>query len=84
MFIVNITPGAIGIQEILFLLIGRLLFIETADILIMAMLLRSVSWLVIFTCAPCASYFLLKKNVFTIRTEIIKNVRSTQLHHNSD
>jgi uncharacterized protein (TIRG00374 family) len=73
MFIINITPGAIGIQEALFLLIGNLLFIQAADILIMALLLRSVSLPVIFTCAPFASYVLFRKNLLSVKSELAKN-----------
>lgn len=79
MSFVNITPGALGVQETLFLLVGKLFSIKTADILIMALLLRSVSLLVNFSCAPFASYVLFKKDLFTVKKELIHHVDHTQL-----
>ena len=73
MSIINITPGAIGIQETLFLLVGKLFFINTSDILIMALLLRGVLLAVNFTCVPFASYILFKKSLFDVKTELVKN-----------
>lgn len=70
MSFINITPGAIGIQETLFLLVGKLFSIKTADILIMSLLLRSVSLAVNFTCAPFASYILFKKDLFALKREL--------------
>ena len=73
MSFINITPGAIGIQETLFLLVGRLFSMKPADILIMSLLLRSVSLTVNFACAPFASYVLFKKNIFALKRELISD-----------
>ena len=73
MSFINITPGAIGIQETLFLLVGQLFSMKPADILIMSLLLRSVSLSVNFTCAPFASYILFKKNLFALKRELTSN-----------
>jgi len=73
MSLINITPGAIGIQETLFMVVGKQLFIGTADILMMALLLRGVSLSALFIGAPFSSYVLFKKNLFSVQTELVKN-----------